>query len=146
MAQQQNPFYGTFFQPSGTQLPPGQQQQQMTPQQQQAMQQQAMQQQAQAQYAASQGMLPLEQSYIENILRLNKGKQATVVMTYERGSSLGTQSYTGIIEAAGRDHIVISEPQSGKRFLLLMIYLDYVEFPEEITYLPSQQATYAPRL
>ena len=44
-------------------------------------------------------MLPLEQSYIENILRLNKGKQATVVMTYERGSSLGTQSYTGIIEA-----------------------------------------------
>ena len=97
---------------------------------------------AQAQYAISQGMLPLEQSYIENILRLNKGKQATVVMTYERGSSLGTQSYTGIIEATGRDHIVISEPQSGKRYLLLMIYLDYVEFPEEITYLPSQQATY----
>ena len=56
---------------------------------------------ASAQYAISQGMLPLEQSYIENILRLNKGKQATVVMTYERGSSLGTQSYTGIIEAAG---------------------------------------------
>ncbi|TCD30942.1 spore coat protein GerQ [Bacillus wiedmannii] len=145
MAQQQNPYYGTgFYQPSGTYA----QQQQMTPQQQQQQQQQqqAMQQQAaQAQYAVSQGMLPLEQSYIENILRLNKGKQATVVMTYERGSSLGTQSYTGIIEAAGRDHIVISEPQSGKRFLLLMIYLDYVEFPEEIMYLPSQQATYAPR-
>ena len=141
MAQQQNPYYGTgFYQPSGTYA----QQQQMTPQQQQ--QQQAMQQQAaQAQYAVSQGMLPLEQSYIENILRLNKGKQATVVMTDERGSSLGTQSYKGIIEAAGRDHIVISEPQSGKRFLLLMIYLDYVEFPEEIMYLPSQQATYAPR-
>ncbi|HDR7800293.1 TPA: spore coat protein GerQ [Bacillus cereus] len=141
MAQQQNPYYGTgFYQPSGTYVQP----QQMTPQQQQ--QQQAMQQQAaQAQYAVSQGMLPLEQSYIENILRLNKGKQATVVMTYERGSSLGTQSYTGIIEAAGRDHIVISEPQSGKRYLLLMIYLDYVEFPEEIAYLPSQQASYAPR-
>jgi spore germination protein Q len=145
MAQQQNPYYGTYFQPSGTQLPPGQQQ--MTPQQQQQMmQQQAMQQQAsQAQLSASQGMLPLEQSYIENILRLNKGKQATVVMTSERGSSLGTQSYTGIIEAAGRDHIVISEPQSGKRFLLLMIYLDYVEFPEEINYLPVQPAAYPPR-
>ena len=147
MAQQQNPYYGTYFQPSGTQLPPGQQQ--MTPQQQQQMmQQQAMQQQAmqqQAQLAASQGMLPLEQSYIENILRLNKGKPATIVMTYERGSSLGTQSYTGIIEAAGRDHIVISEPKSGKRYLLLMIYLDYVEFPGEITYLPVQPATYAPR-
>jgi spore germination protein Q len=138
MAQQQNPYYGTgFYQPSGTYVQP----QQMNPQQQQAMQQQA----AQAQLAVSQGMLPLEQSYIENILRLNKGKPATVVMTYERGSSLGTQSYTGIIEAAGRDHIVISEPKSGKRFLLLMIYLDYVEFPGEIAYLPGQQATYAPR-
>ncbi|SCB02367.1 Spore coat protein GerQ [Bacillus mycoides] len=145
MTQQQNPYYGTgFYQPSGTYVQP----QQMTPQQQQQQQQQqqAMQQQAaQAQLAVSQGMLPLEQSYIENILRLNKGKPATVVMTYERGSSLGTQSYTGIIEAAGRDHIVISEPKSGKRFLLLMIYLDYVEFPGEITYLPGQQATYAPR-
>ncbi|MED0960238.1 spore coat protein GerQ [Bacillus paramycoides] len=143
MAQQQNPYNGTgFYQPSGTYMQP----QQMTPQQQQQQQQQAMQQQAaQAQYAVSQGMLPIEQSYIENILRLNKGKPATVVMTYERGSSLGTQSYTGIIEAAGRDHIVISEPKSGKRYLLLMIYLDYVEFPGEIAYLPGQQATYAPR-
>ena len=122
-------LWNRFYQPSGTYVQP----QQMTAgqQQQQAMQQQA----AQAQYAISQGMLPLEQSYIENILRLNKGKQATVVMTYERGSSLGTQSYTGIIEAAGRDHIIISEPESGKRYLLLMIYLDYVEFPERITYL-----------
>ena len=76
MAQQQNPYYGTgFYQPSGTYVQP----QQMTQQQQQAMQQQTAQ-AAQAQYAISQGMLPLEQSYIENILRLNKGKQATVVM------------------------------------------------------------------
>ena len=132
-------LWNRFYQPSGTYVQP----QQMT-QQQQSKRCNNNSSSAQAQYAISQGMLPLEQSYIENILRLNKGKQATVVMTYERGSSLGTQSYTGIIEA-GRDHIVISEPQSGKRYLLLMIYLDYVEFPEEITYLPSQQATYTPR-
>ena len=76
-------LWNRFYQPSGTYVQP----QQMTQQQQQAMQQQTAQ-AAQAQYAISQGMLPLEQSYIENILRLNKGKQATVVMTYERGSSL----------------------------------------------------------
>lgn len=29
------------------------------------------------------GMLPIEQSYIENILRLNKGKRVTVYMTFE---------------------------------------------------------------
>ena len=128
-------LWNRFYQPSGTYVQP----QQMTQQQRQAMQQQTAQ-GAQAQYAISQGMLPLEQSYIENILRLNKGKQATVVMTYERGSSLGTQSYTGIIEATGRDHIVISEPQSGKRYLLLMIYLDYVEFPKKLRiYLVNKQ-------
>ncbi|UOY91283.1 spore coat protein GerQ [Ectobacillus sp. JY-23] len=131
----QGPYYGNgggFYQAAGSQLPPAQ----PSPQQVQA---------AQAQYAMSQGMLPLEQSYIENILRLNKGKQATVYMTYERGSSLGTQAYKGIIEAAGRDHLIISEPESGKRYLLLMIYLDYVEFPEEIIYFPQGAATYAPR-
>lgn len=146
---QQNPYYGSFYQTTGTYLPPqGQQQQQMTgaPQQMTGQQQQMTGVPPQAQYPASQGMLPLEQSYIENILRLNKGKEATVYMTYERDSSLGTQSYTGIIEAAGRDHIVISEPSSGKRYLLLMIYLDYVEFPGEINYYPGQQtATYPPR-
>lgn len=139
MAQQQNPYYGGgFYQPSGgyMQPQPGQQGQQMP----------ATPQAAQAQLAVSQGMLPLEQSYIENILRLNKGKPATLFMTYERGSTLGTQSYTGIIEAAGRDHIIISDPKSGKRYLLLMIYLDYVEFPGEIIYFPTQQpATYPPR-
>ncbi|MFD3446768.1 spore coat protein GerQ [Microbacteriaceae bacterium 4G12] len=140
MAQTQNPYYGTGspYQTAGTYLPQGQQQPYYG---QPAPTAQA----AQAQLALSQGMLPLEQSYIENILRLNKGKQVTIYMTYERGSSLGTQTYKGIIEAAGRDHIILSEPSTGKRYLLLMIYLDYVEFLEEINYLPSQVASYPPR-
>src|SRR4051812_13966123 len=32
------------------------------------------------------GMLPIEQSYIENILRLNKGKLVTVFATFEGNS------------------------------------------------------------
>ena len=76
-------LWNRFYQPSGTYVQP----QQMT-QQQQRSDATTNSSGAQAQYAISQGMLPLEQSYIENILRLNKGKQATVVMTYERGSSL----------------------------------------------------------
>ncbi|MCP8968011.1 spore coat protein GerQ [Ectobacillus ponti] len=125
-----------FYQPSGGYL-----QQPM----QQPMQQPTVQ-QMQAQYAQQAGLLPLEQSYIENILRLNKGKPATIYMTYERGSSLGTQAYKGIIEAAGRDHIIISDPTTGKRSLLLMIYLDYVEFEGEVNYFyPTQPSTYQSR-
>ena len=98
--------------------------------------------------AGNQGMLPLQQSYIENILRLNRGKMATVHMTFEGNNS---RTFTGIIEAAGRDHIILSEEGTGRRVLLLMVYLDYVTFNEEINYdypfaATSQQlANYSPR-
>lgn len=80
------------------------------------------------------GMLPLEQSYVENILRLNRGKLATVYMTFENNREWNAKIFKGIIEAAGRDHLILSDPQTGKRYLLLMVYLDYVTFDEEIDY------------
>ncbi|KON86060.1 spore gernimation protein GerQ [Sporosarcina globispora] len=80
------------------------------------------------------GMLPLEQSYIENILRLNKGKLATVYATFENNTEWNAKIFKGIIEAAGRDHVILSDPQTGQRILLPMIYLDYVTFDEEIEY------------
>lgn len=94
-----------------------------------------------------QGMLPMQQSYIENILRLNRGKMATVHMTFEGNNQ---RTFTGIIEAAGRDHIILSEEGTGRRVLLLMVYLDYVTFNEEINYdypysSQAQLSTYTPR-
>jgi spore germination protein Q len=80
------------------------------------------------------GMLPAEQSYIENILRLNKGKLATIYMTFENNREWNAKIFKGIIEAAGRDHIIISDPQTNTRYLLPMIYLDYITFDEEIEY------------
>lgn len=97
------------------------------------------------------GMLPVEESYIENILRLNRGKEATVYMTFENNENWNAKIFKGIIEAAGRDHIILSDPQSGKRYLLLMIYLDYITFDEEIEYsypfgnTGGQLANYSPR-
>lgn len=78
-----------------------------------------------------------EQSYVENILRLNKGKLATFYFSYPDSVEWRDRTYTGIIEAAGRDHIIISEPDSGRRYLLLNIYLNYVEFNEKIDYSPE---------
>ncbi|KHE66780.1 spore coat protein GerQ, partial [Halobacillus sp. BBL2006] len=79
-------------------------------------------------------MLPSEESYIENILRLNAGKPATVYMTFENNDQWNAKVFKGVIEAAGRDHIILSDPQTGKRYLLLMVYLDYITFDEEINY------------
>lgn len=98
-----------------------------------------------------QGMLPVEESYIENILRLNKGKLATIYMTFENNKEWNAKIFKGIIEAAGRDHIIISDPQTGMRFLLPMVYLDYITFDEEIEYeypfngARPQLAHYSPR-
>ncbi len=80
-------------------------------------------------------MLPIiEESYIENILRMNRGKMATIYMTFENNSQWNAKVFKGIIENAGRDHIIISDPQTGMSYLLQMVKLDYITFDESIIY------------
>ncbi len=80
--------------------------------------------------------LPMEQSYIENILRLNKGERAKVYISFPDSVNWKDKIFDGKIEQAGRDHIVMSL-DDGKWILVPMIYLDYVEFDEKIVYRPS---------
>ncbi|TRM10819.1 spore coat protein GerQ [Lentibacillus cibarius] len=128
--EQQIPQYEQQQFPQYQQQMPQYQQQQF-PQYQQIPQYQQMQPQ---QPPTQQPMLPSEQSYIENILRLNEGKTATVYMTFENNEQWNAKIFKGIVEAAGRDHIILSDPKTGKRYLLLMIYLDYITFDEELNY------------
>lgn len=85
---------------------------------------------------AAEAVAPGEESYIENILRFNRGKIGTFYFTYENNSQWNAKIYRGRIETAGRDHIIISDPKTGKRYLLLMVNLDYVEFDEPLAYIP----------
>lgn len=78
--------------------------------------------------------LPLEQSYIENILRLNKGKKVTVHMSFPDSALFKDREFKKIIEQSGRDHLIISDPSTGKWELLLMIYVNFVTFDEKINY------------
>ena len=81
--------------------------------------------------------LPMEQSYIENILRLNKGKKVRVHMTFPDSNEYRDREFVGIIEQSGRDHIILSEPSTGRWQLLLMIYVDFISFDEKINYSPE---------
>lgn len=83
------------------------------------------------------GEIPLEQSYIENILRLNKGKKVRIHMTFPDSTEFRDREFVGIIEQSGRDHIILSEPDTGKWQLLLMIYVDFISFDEPINYDPG---------
>ena len=76
----------------------------------------------------------MEESFIENILRFNKGKIGTFYFTYQGNDKWNAMMYRGRVETAGRDHIIISDPSSGKRYLLMMANLDWVEFDEQINY------------
>lgn len=78
--------------------------------------------------------LTMEQSYIENILRLNKGKKVNAYVSFPDSNEWKDRIFSGIIEEAGRDHLIISDPTTGHWFLILMIYLNYVEFDEKINY------------
>lgn len=86
------------------------------------------------QLISQQQQLPEEQSYIENILRMNLGKRATIYMTFENNSQWNAKIFKGVLEAAGRDHIVVSDPKTGTRYLLLMVNLDYITFDEPLSY------------
>lgn len=83
------------------------------------------------------GDFPMEQSYIENILRLNQGKKVDVYMTFPDSTEWRDLKFSGIIEQAGRDHIIISNPNNGEWYLLLTIYIDYFKFYEAINYSPE---------
>lgn len=80
------------------------------------------------------GQLFVEESYIENILRANLGKTATIYQTFENNREWNAKVFTGVLEAAGRDHIIISDPMTGRRYLLLMVNLDYITFDEPLNY------------
>ena len=62
-----------------------------------------------------------EQSYIENILRVNKGKRVSVYQSFADAGEWKDRIFTGIIEESGRDHIILSDPNTGNWYLLLMI-------------------------
>ncbi len=84
--------------------------------------------------AALPGFPIQEESYVENILRMNLGKVATLNMTFENNTEWNAKIFKGVLEAAGRDHIIISDPVTGKRYLLLTLNLDYITFDEPINY------------
>ena len=51
-----------------------------------------------------------EQTYLENILRLNIGKLGTFYFTYTGSEDWRDRVYKGIIEEVGRDHFVVRDP------------------------------------
>lgn len=83
---------------------------------------------------AQQPAIPIEQTYIENIFRVNLGKKGTFYYAYSGSKKWTDMSYTGTLEQAGRDHIII-KTDSGQRIVLLYVYLLWATFDEPLNYM-----------
>lgn len=90
------------------------------------------------------GAAQREESYIENILRLNLGKPGTFYFTIPGATGENIRGNTRIVRGAvlqaGRDHVVIREQQTNHDFLFPMIYFDFAEFEEPLTYLNNSSS------
>ncbi|BCJ87621.1 spore coat protein GerQ [Effusibacillus dendaii] len=80
----------------------------------------------------------VEESYIENILRFNRGKVGNFYFTFENNPEWNARVIRGRIETAGRDHLILSDPTTGKRYLMLLVNFDYAEFDEPLAYIPPR--------
>ena len=76
---------------------------------------------------------PAEQTYVENILRVNVGKKGTFYFSYTCSKALNDKIYTGTIQQAGRDHFIIVT-ETGQTIMLLLVYLLWAEFGEPLDY------------
>ena len=73
-----------------------------------------------------------DMAYAENILELNVGKEASFYMSYSDSLEWRDKVFSGIIAAAGKDYVVIRDTKTNHNYLLWTVYLNYVEFREDI--------------
>ena len=64
----------------------------------------------------------------------DKGKKVKIYTSFPDSNEWKDKVFEGTVEQAGRDHIVLRDTKDGRWYLILMIYLDYVEFEEKINY------------
>ncbi len=73
-------------------------------------------------------------SYIENILRDNRGKTVKAYVSFPDSNMWRDKEFIGTIEEASIDHLIIKDSINNNFYLIKILYLDYIEFMEPITY------------
>ncbi|MDD3341831.1 MAG: spore coat protein GerQ [Bacilli bacterium] len=76
--------------------------------------------------------MPEYEPYMENILKKVEPVKGTFYMTFPGSNEWRDKAFSGILEATGKDYLVVSDPKTGKHLLLPIIYIDYIEFDENI--------------
>ena len=70
--------------------------------------------------------------YVDNIFRLNIGKEASFYLSYSDSIEWRDKVFTGIIRESGKDYVLLDS--NGTWILIWMIYINYVTFNGPINY------------
>lgn len=73
-----------------------------------------------------------EPEYADNIFYINIGKKVDVYFSYPDSLEWRDKIFTGIIKAAGRDYLIITQ-DDGNDVLLWLIYINYAIFYGNLT-------------
>ena len=76
----------------------------------------------------------MEDIYIDTILNKNKGKNAKIYVTIPTSKEWLDKEFNGIIEETGKDHIIISNPNTGEWNIIPLMYIAYITITEPINY------------
>ena len=71
---------------------------------------------------------------IVNILKNNHGKKAKFYITIPGSNTYQDKVIEGIIEYTGKDNVIVSNPENGEWYLVILMFLDFVTFEEKINY------------
>lgn len=72
--------------------------------------------------------------YAENILSQNRGKRLKVYMSFSDSIEWRDKIFEGILEAWGRDFLLLSDRKNNKWYMVWNIYINYIEFNEEVNF------------
>ena len=67
-------------------------------------------------------------TFVNTVLRNTIGRRAQLYFSYPDSDKWRDIVYDGIIELIGEDYIIISNPEGTKVQVLLMLYLEWVEY------------------
>ncbi len=85
------------------------------------------------------GQLPMEQTYLENILRMNIGKVVKLHVTFSGSNEWLDKTFPCIIEAVGIDHIITSDPKTGEWHIIKTLYLNFLSCEEKLNFNSNEQ-------
>ncbi len=69
-----------------------------------------------------------EQLYIDAIIKENEGKFANIYITVPGSVNWQDKVFEGIIERTGIDHVLLSNTNTGEKYLIPLMYVVFITF------------------